>query len=49
MKKWYIVKCGAKVDEITFEDENKAKQYAHRITCESGEVWRAEMVVGWDA
>lgn len=48
MKKWYIVKRGAEILDITFESEEKANRYAHRITCETGKVWRAEMVIGWD-
>ena len=48
MKKWYIVKRGAEIIDKTFDTEYEASRYAHRITCETGKVWHAEMVIGWD-
>ena len=48
MKKWYIVKRGAEIIEETFDNEKDAIRKAHLLTCNTGKVWRAEMVIGWD-
>lgn len=48
MNKWFIVRRGAQVLDMTFSSIEEAELIALTLAATEGTIWTVQMVIGWD-
>lgn len=48
MNKWFIVRRGAQVLDMTFTSIEEAELIALTLAATEGTIWTVQMVIGWD-